>query len=172
MYGNGKGNGNAKKRAGGRLAQRVATVGAAALLAGVTVGAGVAAAQPAAQSVAQSSASAAQAQRSTHVTLENRTGVSMTRKWASLTHGEWQANSYPPEMIGSNSSAAWQSQSDGFATGTEGEAVYVTNYGEIYVKWNNPYVGSNSYTCTASGGHSCERSGGSGNNASVTFTVR
>ncbi|MFI9230598.1 hypothetical protein [Streptomyces rimosus] len=106
------------------------------------------------------------------MTLNNQTGASMTRKWASLTHGEWQANSYPAEVIGAWSSAAWQSQSDGFATGTEGEAVYVTSFGEVYVKWNNPYVGSNSYTCTASGGHSCERSGGSGNNASVTFTVR
>ncbi|KAA6223842.1 hypothetical protein CP973_19665 [Streptomyces albofaciens JCM 4342] len=168
MHGNGEGNGTASRRAGGRFARRVATVGAAALLAGVTGGAGVAAAQPA----GHQAASVAKPQRSTHVTLNNQTGANWTRTWATLQHGEWQANSYPAESIGAYSSASWQSQSDGFATGTEGEAVYATGYGEVRVKWNNPYVGSNSYSCTAPGGHSCVWSGGSGNNASVTFTVR
>ncbi|MFH8408786.1 hypothetical protein ACH4FX_28915 [Streptomyces sp. NPDC018019] len=40
------------------------------------------------------------------------------------------------------------------------------------MKWNNPYVGGNSYQCSVPAGYRCDRSGGSGNNTSVTFVVR
>ncbi|MFH8408787.1 hypothetical protein ACH4FX_28920 [Streptomyces sp. NPDC018019] len=120
MYRNGKADeGTVAQRGGGRFARRMATVGAAALPAAVTGGAGAAVAQPATSAV-QPSAAGAQAARSTHVTLVNQTGAAWNRKWAGLQHGEWKANSYPAEVVSADSSASWESQSDGFATGTEG----------------------------------------------------
>lgn len=61
--------------------------------------------------------------------------------------------------------------------GTRGVVDYFADNGqEITMIWSNPYVGSNTYTVwingAAYGGKILvTRSGGSGNNAVVTFTV-
>ncbi len=47
--------------------------------------------------------------------------------------------------------------------------VSVTAAGNVRVTWNNPYIGSNGYSCRVPAGFICNRLGGSGNNASVTF---
>ncbi|MFI6108153.1 Crystal protein ET79 [Streptomyces sp. NPDC051310] len=115
---------------------------------------------------------AAQAARSTHVTFNNHTERLMVRTDARLYWGVWSTNQYPPESIPPGNTRAWQSESEGFATGTEGEAAYVLEgVGSVKVKWNNPYVGSNSYNCSAPAGFQCRLSGGGGDNADPVFTL-
>ncbi|MFE9775773.1 Crystal protein ET79 [Streptomyces sp. NPDC005931] len=115
---------------------------------------------------------AAAAARSTHVTLQNRTPNEMVRTSSSLTHGTWSENLLPPDRVYPMSNAIWQSESNGFMTGTEGQAVYnMFNVGTVGISWNNPYVGDNTYSCSVPPGYTCRQDGGRGDNAAVTFTV-
>jgi hypothetical protein len=82
------------------------------------------------------------AARSTHVTLNNRTGVNLSKTDDSLDHGIWTDR--PPTIIGDR--GEWESESDGFATGTEGRVTYsIDGGGEVRLHWDNPFIGSNSY---------------------------
>ncbi|KOU65337.1 hypothetical protein ADK55_06810 [Streptomyces sp. WM4235] len=112
------------------------------------------------------------AQRSTSVTLVNKTGQNLVKTWEKLDHGCWTTDMLPPDNIPNDKSPRWASESCGAATGTEGRATYALSNGEVQLHWNNPYVGSNSYECHVPSGYSCYRSGGGGNNADVTFTVQ
>ncbi|MBW5481926.1 Crystal protein ET79 [Streptomyces bambusae] len=130
-------------------------------------------AKRAASADAQGRPPSAAAQRSTHVTLQNRTEEQMDRTSSSLKHGTWSHNMLPPDVVYPMSNSAWQSESNGFMTGTEGTAVYnMYAVGNVSISWNNPYVGSNDYSCDVPTGYTCERDGGGGDNAQVTFTVR
>ncbi|MFJ9690834.1 aegerolysin family protein [Kitasatospora sp. NPDC101183] len=116
----------------------------------------------------------AAAARSTHVILQNRTVSKLDRTSSSLKHGTWTENMLPPDAVFPMSNGAWQSESNGFMTGTEGKAVFNAD-GEttVEISWNNPYSGSNSYGCKVNTdkGYRCYWNGGSGDNAYVTFTV-
>lgn len=91
---------------------------------------------------------------------------------ASLSNGVWTNNMYPPKTIAANGDASWQSESDGFLTGTEGTVTYyLANFGDVKVSWNDPYSGSNTYGQSAPKDYSISHSGGSGNNTQVTFTL-
>ncbi|MYQ48944.1 Crystal protein ET79 [Streptomyces sp. SID4985] len=115
----------------------------------------------------------ASAARSTRVTLTNYSGRSFVRTGASLSHGIWSENTLPPSLINPSDSGSWQSESDGFLTGTEGRATYtMSGGGTVSVGWDNPFSGHNSYSCDVSAGFACDRVGGDGDNARVTFTVR
>ncbi len=123
------------------------------------------------------------AARSTHVRLENATNrpFNLRRLDASLEAGEWTVK--PPELIGDF--GEWESESDGFLTGTEGRVSYQIEtidtevMGRVDVHWNNPFLGSNSYEATAlpkatgptEQGFSIGHVGGGGNNASVVFKL-
>ncbi len=113
------------------------------------------------------------AARSTNVTLQNNTTLTLTRTNANLSHGIWSQNLYPPQTIDSNSKGNWQSESDGFMTGTEGTVTYqfLNAAGSVTINWDNPYAGSNSYSHSVPKGYILEQTGGSGNNAVVTFTL-
>jgi len=108
--------------------------------------------------------------RSVRITVKNVTSQPLACGDAILDGGEWA--SYPPDSIDSMASGVWVTQSNGFATGTEGRATFKLGYGDAVftVRWNNPYIGSNDYSCTAPQGYSCSRAGGSGNDSRVTFT--
>lgn len=110
--------------------------------------------------------------RSVEVKVANQTGEALTCGDVTLDGGEWA--SYPPDTIQPDQVARWRTQSNGFMTGTEGRATFAIGSSQATVKlwWNNPYVGSNGYSCTVSAGYKCSRDGGSGNDSSVTFTVR
>jgi hypothetical protein len=110
--------------------------------------------------------------RSVDVMLVNRTGASLRCGDAVLDGGEWA--SYPPSALTAGGGASWRTQSNGLMTGTEGRVTFAIDGtdAKVTLSWSNPYVGSNSYTCQASDGYSCSRTGGSGNNSSVTFTVQ
>ncbi|MFD5815794.1 aegerolysin family protein [Streptomyces sp. NPDC127038] len=120
---------------------------------------------------AQASPVSAQSARSTRVHISNGTTTTLYRNYSSLSHGVWDDDT-PPEAIDGGAAVVWGSHSSGLMTGTEGEVRYsVGNAGEVSIHWDNPYAGSNSYSCTAPAGYTCATTGGSGNNTEVWFTI-
>jgi hypothetical protein len=122
------------------------------------------------------------AARSTHVRLENLSGrLNLRLLDKSLDHGEWTVQ--PPQLIGN--AGEWESESAGFATGTEGRVSYQIEtvdeeiMGRVDLHWDNPFVGSNSYeesvlpraTSATDQGFSVGHVGGDGDNASVLFKL-
>jgi hypothetical protein len=112
---------------------------------------------------------------SVNVTLVNTTSATLTLITASLDHGEWcnGGRATPPPQMTKNGS--WCSESNGLATGTQGLAVYQigANPSEtVAISWDDPAVGTNSYSAVCSTRNfDCTSSGGKGNNAAVTFTL-
>ncbi|MFJ8429843.1 Crystal protein ET79 [Kitasatospora sp. NPDC094019] len=110
--------------------------------------------------------------RSVKVNVNNYSGALLGRIGAGLDGGIWTGNSLPPSAINNGDRARWQSESEGFATGTAGSAEYLlSGGGKVTFRWSNPFAGSNSYSCEVPSGHNCTTSGGGGKNAEVTFTV-
>jgi hypothetical protein len=131
---------------------------------------GLLAISPAAQA-----APLATAARSVSVTFRNNTTHNLTMRYSEVFSGVWRLRPriyvYPSQEI------YWGTESNGFMTGTSGAVMYDMDNGENFtVKWNNPYVGSNTYTFSGTalgtGGFKIVRSGGSGNNAQVTLTLQ
>lgn len=110
--------------------------------------------------------------RAVTIFVINRTSTPLSCATAVLDGGEW--SSYPADSIAPGATARWRAESDGFMTGTSGGATFRAGSGSgsdgFSVGWNNPYVGSNSSTCAAPSGYTCERTGGVGNDATVTVT--
>src|SRR5262249_32895286 len=143
-------------------------------LAGVAIGAallsaGLMTSAPAAD------ASAKRAARSTEVFLANLTRCDLLLVTARLDHGEWTTQ--PPGLILLGDEGRWESESNGVATGTEGEADYFTqscrnpnfNNKRIHFHWDNPFIGSNSYdTAGTDGAFESHIVGGDGNHAGVS----
>jgi hypothetical protein len=112
------------------------------------------------------------AARSTKVKLINDSGTNLVKTWDELAHGCWTTGMLPPDNVPSSGHPMWQSESCGFMTGTEGKVTYaIAGGGEIRLHWKNPFVGSNSYSCSVPAPYQCSRQGGGGNNAEVTFHV-
>ncbi|MEU1289755.1 hypothetical protein [Kitasatospora sp. NPDC005856] len=165
----------------GTYARITGTVTAAAAL--TLALAGAASAAPAtATATAEKKAAApalATAARSTVVKLNNWTGCTLTRENWWLDHGIW--TSEPPVRIYANQQGQWSSESNGFATGTEGHARFfsencadpVLNGRILQVHWNNPYVGSNTYdsSFTDLKFYVPQPAGGGGNNTTAEFSA-
>jgi hypothetical protein len=85
------------------------------------------------------------AARSFRITLFNLSGRTLNRTNLAIMHGIFSGNGndVPPEQVPSPARVVWESESDGFATGTEGSVTYATDAGEVFIHWNNPFVGSN-----------------------------
>jgi hypothetical protein len=112
------------------------------------------------------------ASRSTVVILVNATDHDLQLTHATLQHGIWSDEMYPPLAIAKKSRGQWESESDGFMTGTEGSATWhLAAVGQVKITWDNPYVGSNSYSQSAPKKYKITHDGGSGDNATVTFTL-
>jgi hypothetical protein len=111
------------------------------------------------------------AARSVNVTFTNKTDVALAFAGASLSHGEWTTT--PPARIDAGQTVNWESESDGFATGTEGSAAYdVEGLGSAsrsVFNWDDPFVGSNSYSESAPETFIANHFGGGGDNADVTW---
>lgn len=116
--------------------------------------------------------------RSVNATLNNNTSfaLQLLTSSISLLHGEW--TTYPPSTIPAGGTGNWQSDSDGFATGTEGSLVYqfiYSNNGALSIEtlkvyWDDPFAGGNGYSITCSvPALKVGYSGGDGDNASVTY---
>ncbi|MFJ9446643.1 aegerolysin family protein [Kitasatospora sp. NPDC101235] len=118
------------------------------------------------------------AARSTQVSVVNWTGCELRLQNTWLDHGIW--TSAPDAIIRDGNTGRWQSESNGFMTGTEGHVIYdAQNCGNpglngkrVQLHWNNPYVGSNGYDSAGSDPmYRFAQSGGSGNNAAVYWTI-
>ncbi|WP_051943021.1 hypothetical protein [Streptacidiphilus rugosus] len=151
--------------------------------------AGLAAGVPAAAANAAGAASAARGvaatdnapARSVFVEVDNWTQCEMDFVGADLSHGIWTGVNWPPAVITNSTWGVWGSESNGVATGTEGTATYqlfhcvnpANNYKWVAFHWDDPFVGANSYDNKGtSSGVKITRSGGSGDNAVVSFTVK
>ncbi|MFD0275462.1 aegerolysin family protein [Kitasatospora sp. NPDC127111] len=161
-----------------RRAAAITLVTAAALTAGLAGTASAATTTAAGAKGTTQVQAATSAARSTVVKLNNWTGCTLTRESWELSHGIW--TSEPPVRIYDQQRGSWSSESNGFATGTEGYAQFyaencanpVLNGRLVRVHWNNPYVGSNSYDWAGSDlKFHLNKAGGSGNNATVEFSV-
>ncbi|MGW4383565.1 hypothetical protein [Kitasatospora sp. NPDC004531] len=163
----------------GTLTRIAGTVTAAAALAITLTGTASAATGETSAKTTAAAPAALTAARSTVVKLNNWTGCTLTRENWSLSHGIW--TSVPPVRIYDQQQGRWASESNGFATGTEGIARYfaencanpVLNGRIIQVHWNNPYVGSNSYDSNGTDlmFYVPQPAGGSGNNATAEFSA-
>jgi hypothetical protein len=100
-------------------------------------------------------------------------GPDLTRKDIGLDHGEWSNGGglVPPERIPRRSRAHWESESDGFATGTQGHALYSSDAGDVDFVWDDPFIGSNTFTVNHSSNVQATWTDISGNNAAVTVTL-
>ena len=108
--------------------------------------------------------------RSVTAYLNNQTSFTLTLKSSSLQGGEWVIK--PPATIAAGQKGKWQSDSDGFMTGTEGNCVYRLSDGKTECKahWNNPYTGSNSYSLDVDNPtYKGTYDGGGGDNATVNY---
>jgi hypothetical protein len=88
------------------------------------------------------------AARSVHVFFKNLTDETLVRDSEGLEWGIYTEPWFPPQTIAPGEVGEWQTESDGFMTGTEGHARYslsndsFTEFAEL--TWDNPYIGANS----------------------------
>ncbi|MGW3182928.1 hypothetical protein ACWDD9_26980 [Kitasatospora sp. NPDC001119] len=154
-----------------RISARTAALAAVTAIGLGTIATGTAQAAPA---PAQAALSAA---RSTTVHLHNGTGCTLNRTDYSLSHGIWTQGQEPPQWLGNTGDAVFQSESNGFMTGTEGSVTFQAsnceegwrNGAAVRLHWNNPYVGSNGYDDdgTTRGFFRTTHDTGAGDNANV-----
>lgn len=117
----------------------------------------------------------AAAARQVSITFNNFSSSALHLRGSSLAHGIF--NPGPPETIYAGTSASWQAESSGVLTGTEGSVWYVPEDGqtEFELYWDNPAVGSNSYSSSVKNGNSevwsLSNAGTSGNSSSVTYSL-
>ncbi|MFJ3220147.1 aegerolysin family protein [Kitasatospora sp. NPDC086801] len=162
------------------MAKRKSLMGSA--LAAVGVAAMIATAAPASADTGRQ-AEAAQtlsAARSTQISVINWTGCELRLQQAWLDHGIWSDGLAPVGVMSDGASGRWQSESNGFLTGTEGHVIYdaencksaAYNGKRVQLHWNNPYGGSNSYDSAGSDPlFRFASSGGSGNNAALYWQI-
>ena len=70
------------------------------------------------------------AARSTDITFENQTALTLTKTDEDRNGGEW--TSHPPDIIPPGATVTWRTESDGFLTGTGGRVSY-----NIDSPWNS-----------------------------------
>ncbi|MEA2190904.1 MAG: hypothetical protein QOI73_1025 [Solirubrobacteraceae bacterium] len=106
------------------------------------------------------------ASREINVTFHNDSDQALELAQQQLPHGCWGDTS-PPQHIDVGATTAINSHSCGVATGTEFALDYrLTNSGQnLHMHYDNPFVGSNSYSDQAPQGYQVARTGGDGNEA-------
>ncbi len=86
------------------------------------------------------------ASRSVKCILRNESRHSLALAGAELAHGMFAT--LPPSAVPPGEVAAWEAESCGFMTGTEGHAAYLIGDtgGRLIVSWDNPFIGENAFT--------------------------
>eukprot|EP00005_Dracoamoeba_jomungandri_P003181 CAMPEP_0174250288 /NCGR_PEP_ID=MMETSP0439-20130205/504_1 /TAXON_ID=0 /ORGANISM="Stereomyxa ramosa, Strain Chinc5" /LENGTH=157 /DNA_ID=CAMNT_0015330313 /DNA_START=77 /DNA_END=550 /DNA_ORIENTATION=- len=110
---------------------------------------------------------------SVSATLENKTNRTLTLFGScTLDHGIFEQS--PPGVVKSNSSVSWKAESDGSGW-TEGSCEYQIEdaSGTATFSWDNPPIGSDSYSADApeSEGFSASYQGSTGYHSTVTYTL-
>jgi hypothetical protein len=118
----------------------------------------------------------ASAARSVSVTFRNQTAHPLEMTYSQVLSGIWTLQ--PKMYVSPGEEIYFGTASNGFMTGTSGTVRYdftdICCYATyVTMTWNDPYVGSNSYKVGGllHGWFHVVQSGGSGNNAQVTFTL-
>jgi hypothetical protein len=120
------------------------------------------------------------ASRSCEITVDNLTGAPLTLTSSDLPGGEWSQDGgqFPPELIspasdGGSGSVTFGSESDGFATGTNGSCVYSnsSNSDSVNISWDNPFSGGNTFSADTTGGLTATYGDTSGDNMNVTVSI-
>ncbi|WP_052711831.1 hypothetical protein [Elstera litoralis] len=111
---------------------------------------------------------------STQVILTNSTPGLLVRVGHHVSSGVWHPA--PPVLIPPGKVDTWETDADGFMTGVKGWVGYVliidtTSLGAVYVAWENPYSGDNSYADLCPPGYAFTIVGGGSSNAVVGFTL-
>jgi hypothetical protein len=125
------------------------------------------------------------AARSTQIKFTNSTNYLLVLTDSYLYHGIW--NGGPVDQISPNASnlVLGQNDSNGTATGAQGTLTYAiiginsnkqaTVEGYVSIGWDNPFIGSNSYSNSVSSrgtiNFQVSNGGGSGDNATVTYNL-
>lgn len=124
------------------------------------------------------------AARSFSITVNNWTGKVWKRTALGLSHGVWSDNEslVPPEQLpkvslNDNGDAQpgviyFESESQGVMTGTEGFVDYANDGNTIHIYWDNPYIGSNSFSVAVPDAYAASFTDYHGNNADVTVDIR
>ena len=115
--------------------------------------------------------------RSTQVFLHNETGFLLTRIEEDIPHGEWgdEGRQEPATEVQPQTTAEMGSDSSGVATGTEASVRYRIEdrkNSSVYVHWDNPFDGVNSYHTFTDSGYEVFHTGGDGNNAVIDVFLR
>ncbi|KAH6884876.1 crystal protein ET79 [Thelonectria olida] len=110
--------------------------------------------------------------RSTKVTIINNLPFDLVLQSDNLDHGEWTQSLSPPQLIQAGTSASFQAESAGFATGDQGEVTYSSDAGNFTFRFDNPFSGSNEYSDSVPNGYAAIQNGGSGDNAEVSWTLQ
>lgn len=115
------------------------------------------------------------AARSVSINFANKASVALVQTHRKLDHGIW--TTLPPARIEAGTSASWESESNGVATGTEGEIDFSIESapgqiaGKAHFHWDNPFVGSNSYDeSVPQPFFKAPRVGGNSDNSEITWT--
>jgi hypothetical protein len=112
------------------------------------------------------------------VTFINQTPSTLQLVSTELDHGQW--DSMPPNSISPGASATWKTESNGFATGTEGRATYQIGNDptlQTTLHWDDPFVdtpfgGTNTFDESAPAGYVASANGpDEGNNISAAFAI-
>jgi hypothetical protein len=129
------------------------------------------------------------AARSVQITISNWfRNTKLLLVGSGLSHGEWSENAQPPKVVGRlDDAAVCESESDGVATGTQGWVRYypvrlnesstppppsnIPDSATIYISWDNPFVGSNSYSVSAPAPFLITYQGGEGDNADIAVNL-
>jgi len=111
--------------------------------------------------------------RSVEVAFKNKTEATLQLKRTEEIHGEFMSD--PPGIIGAGNSGRWRTEGY-FLVGSEAKAYYGIEGSnvEFEIHWNNPLIGSNSYSASVknnNGTYIIFTNGSSGNDSSVTFTL-
>ena len=108
-------------------------------------------------------------------TFVNNSGSALIGISDQLDHGVWTNNNVPPSRIEAGETVSWESESDGVATGTEGEVQYEIEGTSITmnVHWDDPFVGSNSFDITGldNVGYHTTAGGEQGDNVSASYSI-
>src|SRR5262249_17325267 len=80
-------------------------------------------------------APAASAARSVSVTFRNQTKFTLHNRTYQVMSGVWTPNRYPPEYIAPGQEVYWQTESNGFMTGTSGMVFYDIYWGGNFDKY-------------------------------------
>lgn len=118
------------------------------------------------------SAAAFASARTTEVLIENRTDKPLLGDSISVDHGE--ITTRPPKTIAPGKTGRLVAESNGVMTGNEGTVRYKLQGvpGVASFHWDNPYVGSNSFSSSAPAGFATDHTIGHANHTVVFFFIR